>query len=70
MQGQKLDPQLIEKILLSGNRFVKKFKDSIEFYDDGAMDENDEPVLDKTAADALVRERLSKALRKLERVGA
>jgi GNAT superfamily N-acetyltransferase len=69
MQGHVMDSQLIEKILLSGNRYVQKFIDSIEFYDDGAMGENDEPALDKTAADALVRERLSQTLRKLKRAG-
>lgn len=70
IHGKEVNSQLVEKVLISGNRYVQKFIDSIEFYDDAVGDENDASTIDKAAADALVRERLSQALRKLERVVA
>ena len=67
--NRAVDSNLVDRILASDNKYVQKFIDSIEFYDD---DEVDEEALDKPVTEdetrLLVRERLLEALSKLEKI--
>jgi hypothetical protein len=61
---------LIDEALASDNKFVRKFIDSIEFYDDSDETEEEQKPIDKEATESLTRDRLSQAFTKLQRVGA
>ena len=62
---------LIDKVISSDNKFVKKFINSIEFFDDEEVGEGDDPrTLTKGEMDQLVRERVEEAMRKLQKLGA
>ena len=72
IRGQKpVNEILIDKVISSDNKFVKKFINSIEFFDDEEVGEGDDPrTLTKGEMDQLVRERVEEAMRKLQKLGA
>ena len=75
--SREVDEGMIDRIASSGNKFVKKFIDSIEFYDD----EEEPEGVDNTTGDApppremsleqknsIIHDRLAEALQKVERI--
>ena len=72
IKGKKsVDERVIDSVINSGNHYVKKFIDSIEFYadneDEGAVQQTG---LSEEESAQLIREKVEEALLKLEKLGA
>ena len=66
-----VDEKVIDTVIESGNRFVKKFIDSIEFYDEAEPEDPERPSgLSAEESATLIREKVEEALVKLEKLGA
>ena len=61
---RKTTDEIIDKVINSGNVYVKKFIDSIEFFA-----ESEEPIPEESKA-SMIREKVGEALCKLEKSGA
>ena len=64
--SRSVDESLVDRVLASGNKYVQKFIDSIEFYDD--IDEEDLVGDSAEKTRLLVRSRVFDALKKIEKI--
>lgn len=68
--SRKLNDSLVDRLMASDNRYIQKFIDSIEFYDDEEVDGAIDRPISEEKTRLLVRTRMLDALQKLEKIKA
>ena len=63
-----MNDSLIDRLMASDNKFIQKFIDSIEFYDDEEVDGNINQPMSEDKTRLLVRTRMLEALQKLDKI--